>query len=66
MLFQKTSDRTSVRGYLLEPDNTRAESQKAEMKLLRTRIDDTLRINEQKLPETEKDAFRDCVLLAHL
>jgi hypothetical protein len=44
---------------LLETDDARAEGQKAELKLLRTRIDDTLRSYEQKLPDTEKDAFRD-------
>ena len=48
---------TVVRDYLLELDAARAESQKAELELLRTRIDDTLRIYEQKLPDTEKDGF---------
>ncbi len=33
---------TVVRDYLLELDDARAESQKAELELLRTRIDDTL------------------------
>jgi signal transduction histidine kinase len=50
---------TVVRDYLLEPDDARAESQKAELELLRTRIDDTLRVYEQKLPDTEKDGFED-------
>jgi hypothetical protein len=50
---------TVVRDYLLELDGARAESQKAELELLRTRIDDTLRIYEQKLPDAEKDAFKD-------
>jgi len=48
-----------VRDYLLEPDDTRAESQKAELEVFRTRIDDNLRIYGQKLPDTEKDAFKD-------
>jgi signal transduction histidine kinase len=50
---------TVVRDYLLEIDGARAESQKAELELLRTRIEDTLRIYERKLPDTEKDAFKD-------
>ena len=50
---------TVVRDYLLELDGARAESQKTELELLRTRIDDTLRSYEQKLPDTEKDAFKD-------
>jgi signal transduction histidine kinase len=50
---------TVVRDYLLERDGARAESHKAELELLRTRIDDTLHIYEQKLPDTEKAAFQD-------
>jgi signal transduction histidine kinase len=50
---------TVVRDYLLELDAARADSQKAELELIRTRIDDTLIIYEQKLPDTEKDAFKD-------
>lgn len=50
---------TVVRDYLLELDGARAESQKAELELLRTRTDDTLRIYGQKLPDTEKDGFKD-------
>jgi signal transduction histidine kinase len=50
---------TVVRDYLLELDGARAEGQKTELELLRTRIDDTLGIYEQKLPDTEKDAFKD-------
>jgi hypothetical protein len=50
---------TVVRDYLLEPDGARAERQKTELEFLRTRIDDTLRIYERKLPDTEKGAFRD-------
>jgi signal transduction histidine kinase len=50
---------TVVRDYLLELDDTRAESQKAELELLRTHIDDTLSNYEQKLPDTERDAFKD-------
>ena len=50
---------TVVRDYLLELDGARAENHRAELELLRTRIDDTLRLYEQKLPDTEKDAFED-------
>ena len=50
---------TVVRDYLLELDDTRAEGQKTELKLLRARIDDTLRSYEQRQPDSEKDAFRD-------
>ncbi len=50
---------TVVRDHLLELDDARAESQKAELGLLRTRIDETLHIYEQKLPDTEKSAFED-------
>lgn len=47
------------RDYLLEADDSRAESHKAELELFRTRIDDTLRIYGEKLPDTEKEAFTD-------
>jgi signal transduction histidine kinase len=50
---------TVVRDYLLEPDGARAESQKAELELLRSRIDDALRVYERKLPDTEKDTLKD-------
>ena len=50
---------TVVRDYLLELDDARAESQKAELELLRAHMDDTLRSYEQKLPDIEKDGFRD-------
>jgi signal transduction histidine kinase len=50
---------TVVRDYLLETDDALAEGHKAELTLLRTRIDDTLRSYERKLPDTEKDAFKD-------
>jgi signal transduction histidine kinase len=50
---------TVVRDYLLELDSARAESQKAELELLRTRIADTLRTYQERLPNTEKDAFKD-------
>jgi signal transduction histidine kinase len=50
---------TVVRDYLLELDGARAEGQKAELEFLRTRMDDTLRIYEQKLPDSEKGAFKD-------
>jgi hypothetical protein len=50
---------TVVRDYLLELDGARAQSQKAELELLHTRIDDTLGSYEQELPATEEDAFRD-------
>ena len=45
--------------FLLEPDDTRAESQKAELQELHARIDDILRTYEQKLPDSENDAFKD-------
>jgi signal transduction histidine kinase len=48
-----------VRDYLLELDGARAESQRAELELLRTRIDDTLSVYERKLPDTEKDTLKD-------
>ena len=50
---------TVVRDYLLELDGARAESQKAELELLRARIDDNLRIYELDLPDIEKDGFQD-------
>jgi signal transduction histidine kinase len=50
---------TVVSDYLLEPDGARAASQKVEMKLLHARIDDILFSYEQKLPDSEKDAFKD-------
>ncbi|MEO8658181.1 MAG: ATP-binding protein [Bryobacteraceae bacterium] len=50
---------TVVRDYLLERDDSKAEAQKQEMTVLRTRIDDTLRSYEQKLPANERDAFKD-------
>jgi signal transduction histidine kinase len=50
---------TIERDYLMELDGARAESQKADLKLLDTRIEDTLRTYQQKLPASEKDAFED-------
>jgi signal transduction histidine kinase len=50
---------TVVRDYLLELDDTRAEGQKAELEQLRTRIGETLRNYEQKLPNSEKETFKD-------
>ena len=50
---------TVVRDYLLELDGARAESQRAELELLRTRIDDTLSVYERKLPDAEKDTLKD-------
>jgi hypothetical protein len=41
---------TIERDYLMELDGARAESQKADLKLLDTRIEDTLRTYQQKLP----------------
>jgi len=41
--------------YLLELDDARAASQKAEPKLLHAQIDDILRTYGQKLPDSEKD-----------
>ncbi len=50
---------TVVRDYLVELDDARAESQKAELQQLRARIGDTLGSYEQKLPGSEREAFRD-------
>ena len=50
---------TVVRDYLLDLDDARAQNQKVELEFLRTRIDDTLRVYEKELPDTEKAAFED-------
>lgn len=50
---------TVVRDYLLEVDDRRAASQKRELEILHSRIDDTLRSYEVRLPVTEKQAFSD-------
>ena len=50
---------TIARDYLLETDNTHAESQKNELRAIHSRIDETLSQYEARLPENEKDAFRD-------
>src|SRR5258705_8275162 len=50
---------TAESDYLLELDDARAVGQKAELKLLHARIEDILRTYEQKLPDSEKDAFND-------
>ena len=50
---------TVARDYLLEADDVRAETHKAELRRLHARIDDTLRVYDQKVPETEKVAFKD-------
>src|SRR5262249_40618557 len=49
---------TVARDYLLELDDPRAETHKAELERLRARINSTLRAYDQKVPETERDAFR--------
>ena len=55
---------TIVRDYLLEPDETRAEDQKAELESVRVRIDDTLLRYESTFPETERSTLKD--LRAHV
>jgi signal transduction histidine kinase len=50
---------TVARDYLLEEDDVRAETHKTELERLHTRIDDTLRAYEPRVPATEKTAFRD-------
>jgi len=47
-----------VRDYLLEPDDARARARSG-TGASPCRIDDTLRVYEQKLPDTEKDGFED-------
>ncbi len=55
---------TNVRDYLLETDDAGAASQKAELKAVRARIDDTLQRYEQTFPEDRRAAFQD--LHAHV
>ena len=50
---------TVARDYLLELDDLRAETHKAELERLRARISGTLRAYEQRVPETERAAFKD-------
>jgi signal transduction histidine kinase len=50
---------TVARDYLLEADDSRAETHKAELRRLHARTNDTLRVYDQKVPETEKAAFKD-------
>lgn len=49
---------TVVRDHLLELDDGRAEAQKAELGLLRTRIDKVLDTYEQNLPDGEREIVR--------
>lgn len=49
---------TVVRDYLLEVDDPLAASQKLELESTRARIADIMRSYGEKLPETEKDAFK--------
>lgn len=48
-----------LRDYLLESDNARAESERKELELFRTRIDDNLRTYEENLPSIEKSTIND-------
>jgi signal transduction histidine kinase len=50
---------TVARDYLLELDNPRAETHKAELERLHGRIGYTLGAYEQRVPESEKAAFND-------
>jgi hypothetical protein len=50
---------TVVRDYLVEPDEARAASQKAELEFVRTRIDDTLSRYERTFPQPERSALTD-------
>ncbi len=49
---------TVARDYLLELDDSRAETHKAELQRLHASIDDTLRTYDQKIPETETAALK--------
>src|SRR5258706_3000962 len=55
---------TIARDYLLEPDDTRAASEKTELESVRVRIEDTLRQYERTLPESEARTLKD--LRAHV
>ncbi len=48
---------TVVRDYLIEQDDSEAENQKADLALLRTRIDGALRAYERELPPEEHETF---------
>jgi signal transduction histidine kinase len=50
---------TVERDYLLDVNESRAVNQKAELESLHARIDNTLRIYEQNVPESEKDTVTD-------
>jgi signal transduction histidine kinase len=50
---------TVARDYLLELDDLRAETHKSELERLHVRTNDTLHAYAQRVPETEKAAFKD-------
>jgi|SRR5579871_6107050 len=50
---------TVLRDYILETDDVRAAAHKAELERVQARIEQNVQSYEQKMPETERRAFRD-------
>jgi signal transduction histidine kinase len=50
---------TVLRDYILETDEVRAAEHKAELERVQVRIEQSIRSYEQRMPETERRAFRD-------
>ncbi len=49
---------TVLRDYILETDEAQAETHKAELERVRERMEQTVGVYEQKMPEAERRAFR--------
>jgi signal transduction histidine kinase len=49
---------TVLRDYILETDDARAGNHRAELERVRERMEQTVRVYEQKMPEAERPAFR--------